>query len=272
MGEMVSVIIPTYNRAREIGRAICSVLRQTYQSYEIVIVDDGSTDHTREVIWQIKDKRVRYIRYEQNQGAAHARNVGIQESRYDYIAFLDSDDEWMPTKLELQMHRMSDASEEVGLVYCRMSGETRGGGARYICPPDGISLEVLKGSMFPQILYKNVIGTPCVLVRKKCLEQTGGFKEALRCLEDWEWILRIVKTWKVEFVDEILVEVYRLEGSVSTNVGAYLVARCYMVSLYRSEMAEAGMLDDITEEILTTAEEYGLLEEIKELLSRNIEI
>ena len=272
MEEMVSVIVPTYNREKTIERAVQSILRQTYGYYEIIIVDDGSTDNTEEVIKGIKDDRIRYIKYKDNQGVSHARNVGIQEAEYDYIAFLDSDDEWLPNKLEYQMHKMTESSDDVGLIFCRMGGCHRGSNERYIFPPKEYKTEILEGNIFRLLLMHNIIGTPTMIVRRKCLEQSGGFKEALRCLEDWELILRIAKDWKIGFVDEVLVEVHKTEGSVSTNVVGYIIARCYLVSLYRKEMAEIGILQDIQEEILETAKKCNIYEEIKELLTRDIQL
>jgi len=89
----VSVIIPTYNRAHTIGRAIKSVLNQTYQDFEIIVVDDGSTDNTEEVVKSFRDKRIRYIQHKKNKGAAAARNTGIKSAKGKYIAFQDSDDD-----------------------------------------------------------------------------------------------------------------------------------------------------------------------------------
>jgi glycosyltransferase involved in cell wall biosynthesis len=98
----VSVIIPTYNRAEMLIRAIRSVLKQTYEDYEIIVVDDGSTDDTAKVMKAYENDKFKYIRYSLNKGGAFARNLGLDSSRGKYIAFLDSDDEWLPTKLEKQ--------------------------------------------------------------------------------------------------------------------------------------------------------------------------
>jgi len=95
----VSVIIPTYNRAHLLDRAIRSVLDQTYQDFELIVVDDGSSDPTAEVIATFADPRIYYLRHEKNRGAAAARNTGIEASQGDYVAFLDSDCEWLPKKL-----------------------------------------------------------------------------------------------------------------------------------------------------------------------------
>lgn len=276
MNEMVSVIIPTYNRAQLIKRAVVSVLKQTYRDFELIIVDDGSQDETEEVIDKIiketQGDRIRYIKLDRNQGVSHARNVGIQEAKYEYIAFLDSDDEWMPLKIELQMQKMLNADKEVALVFCRMGGKKRDSEERYVCPPENVPKEILVGNLFSGLLQQNVIGTPTMLVRKECLKQVGGFKESLRCIEDWEMILRLARKWKIEFVDEQLVEVYKTEGSISVNTGAFLVTRCYMISLYRKEMEQFGILEKIKEDILALARECGLYEETIELLSSNIRL
>lgn len=115
----VSVIIPTYNRAHLVGRAIQSVLNQTYKDFELIIVDDGSTDNTEDIIkkYQKKDERIKYIRRKKNKGGSVARNTGINAAIGEYIAFLDSDDEWLTEKLERQMKVFKSTSSEVGVVY-----------------------------------------------------------------------------------------------------------------------------------------------------------
>ena len=272
MKEMVSIIIPTYNREKVIGRAIQSVLQQTYEYYEILVIDDASTDCTQEVVEQIADDRIRYICLEQNKGAAHARNVGICESRYDYIAFLDSDDEWLPAKLELQMRKMLKSPEEVGFIYCRMGGGPYEEYESFVCPPWELPAEVLEGNMFQRILMHNVIGMPTILVRRNCLEQSGGFKEGIQCLEDWEWILRIARNWLIGFVDENLVEIHKSAGSVSANEVGAIITKTYLVSKYRRELAEIEMLEEKEREVLDAAKRNNIYDEIRELLSRDFEL
>ena len=110
---MVSVIIPTYNRSRTIERAIRSVLIQTYTDLEVIVVDDCSTDNTADIVHCIKDDRVKYFRLECNQGACVARNVGIDMAKGDYIAFQDSDDEWMAEKLEKVLSVMEETQSDI---------------------------------------------------------------------------------------------------------------------------------------------------------------
>ena len=116
----VSVIIPTYNRAGLLPRAVNSVLSQTYDDYEIIIVDDCSTDNTRDVIAAFTDPRVLSIRHQTNRRQSASINTGISNARGEYIAFLDDDDEWLPAKLEKQVAILDSSSSNVGLVYCWM--------------------------------------------------------------------------------------------------------------------------------------------------------
>ena len=269
---MVSVIIPTYNRENVIIRAIESVLRQTYPYFELLIIDDGSTDRTRQAVEQIGDERIQYISLQQNGGAAHARNIGIQEARYDYIAFLDSDDEWLPEKLELQMDVMLHSPEKFDAVYCRMDSASRETGERIVYPFLEWKAEELEGMLFDKILRQNLIPMPAFLVRRECIEKVGGLKETLRCYEDWEWFLRIAKECRIGFVDQVLLIIHKMDVSVTTQSvhgGWPVIVRCYFVSKYRQEMIRINALEEIQEDILRKARAWDIYEETVELLQRD---
>lgn len=271
--EMVSVIIPTYNREQVVGRAIESVLRQTYPYFELLVVDDGSTDCTQETVERIGDDRLRYIRLERNSGPGHARNIGIQEAKYDYLAFQDSDDEWMPRKLELQMQKMLHSSKRFGAVYCRMNTLLRSTGERMLyprLPSEGGGL--VEGMIFDDMLRRNPIAMPTFLVRRECIEKVGGLKETLRCYEDWEWFLRIAKEYEIGFVEETLLLVHKMEVSVTTQSvtgGWPVIVLCYLVCKYRQEMIRADVLEEVEADILERAKAFHLYEEAKELLKRD---
>ncbi|MCH5262966.1 MAG: glycosyltransferase family 2 protein [Lachnospiraceae bacterium] len=265
--EKVSVVIPTYNREATIGASIQSVLNQTWQNLEIIIVDDGSTDSTRQVVEAFADDRIRYICQEQNGGASHARNTGIRLAECEFVAFLDSDDEWLPEKLEKQMEAMVKASEDVGLVYCRMR-VLRGDRDPVICPPLSMEQERLEGNLLTQLAVQNVIGTPTILARKKCLEQVAGFDENLRCLEDWDMVCRIAEHWTIGFVDEILVDVHDSEGSVTYNAKGYMEARCHLIARYDKLLAQRNILEKMIMDVLVIAQEDGYFEEAEKLLSK----
>ena len=120
MSPLVSVIIPTHNRADLVPLAIQSVLQQTYTNLECIVVDDASTDNTEETVRTIIDERIIYLRHENNKHASAARNTGIKYARGEFIAFLDDDDEWLPTKLEKQVPFLLNLHEKVGMIYCWM--------------------------------------------------------------------------------------------------------------------------------------------------------
>lgn len=265
-GQKVSVIIPTYNRAASIAASIQSILDQTWQNYEIIVVDDGSTDNTRQVVENFADDRIRYIYLEQNSGPSRARNEGIRQAKYEFIAFLDSDDEWLPQKLEKQMQVMLNAPETVGLVYCRVRTRKEDGD-EIVSPSFALKKEQLEGKLLMNLVGGNVIDTTTILIRRQCLEQTGGFDEELRCLEDWELVLRIAEKWGFGFVDEILVDAYISEGGVSSNSKGYVLTRCYMIAKYWELMAQRNILNKMVEEVLLTAKHIGYYEEAKQMLA-----
>ncbi len=268
MAEMVSVILPTFNREKTILRAIESVLNQTYTFLELIIVDDGSTDDTEQVVASVTDERIRYIRLPEHTSPAHARNVGIGEARYDYIAFQEATDEWLPEKLELQMAKLLSAPPAVGLVYCRM--KTGEGMKKTIIPTNFVAADRLEGKIFRPLLVSNVVFPQMILMRRACLESVGLFHEKCAKCEDWEFILRAAKDWDFAFVDQILLYYNRDAGqppAESTVEG--LITRCYLVSLYHEEMEQSGFLPQIQDEILALADTYpGQIPDIIEELMR----
>lgn len=184
---LVSVVIPTYNRAHLLGRALQSVLLQTYLDYEIVVVDDGSTDHTLEVVKTFQDDRVRYLRFERHCGPSRARNVGIQAARGEWIAFLDSDDEWLPRKLELQMARLQGTQDlRVAAVYC-VCDELEGSTRRTV-PSSGVLHE---GDVFDHLLRNRRPPTASAYIAKRSsLLGVGGFDEGFPSSHDIDLWLR----------------------------------------------------------------------------------
>jgi len=229
----VSVIIPTYNRAHLIKRAIQSVLNQTYQNFEIIVVDDGSTDNTEEIVRDFNNEKIRYIRYNENKGAAFARNTGINVARGEYIAFQDSDDEWFPHKLQRQMEVFKNASPEVGVVYT---------GSWRIRNNERIYLPLFTGKQRESNIYKGVfeartagMPTPAFIVKKECFIRAGVFEERLRRFEDWELWLRISKYYEFRYIDEPLVTLYGTQVSITTDLNAYIEALKLILEKYPEE-------------------------------------
>lgn len=198
---IISVVIPTYNRAYLISRAVASVLQQSYSSFEIIVVDDGSTDRTAEVLAGFSDPRIRYLRLPKNTGGAAARNLGIREAGGRYIAFLDSDDEWLPSKLEKQVPVLERSNENLGVIYCNYA----------FIYPEGIQdiRPGLRGHIFQELLKGSCPAiTSAVLIDRLCFEKLGGFDERLPSYQDYDLWLRIAKHYQFDFVDSSLVRIH----------------------------------------------------------------
>lgn len=219
----VSVILPTYNRGHLIVRAILSVLNQSYSDFELLIVDDGSTDQTQEVIARLDDSRIRYIRHKQNQGASAARNTGIKASLGRFLAFQDSDDEWLPNKLAQQVESLTQSPPKVGVVYSRFWHIH---GHRKSLIPSQMAKWVgwlpfkgrnLAGDLYDSLLRGNFITPQATLVRKECFEKAGLFDERMPRFQDWELWLRIAKHYHFQYIDEPLVSLYFTPRSISAN-------------------------------------------------------
>lgn len=221
MNTLVSVVIPTYNSAHYIQEAIDSVLRQTYLPVEIIVVDDGSTDDAREVLKDfIESKKISYI-LKKNGGPASARNLGIQHSNGEFVAFLDADDIWESDKLEKQMKFFVDSA--VGLVYSDMVFF----GAKTKNTTHSESTKgFFRGSVARQLIINNFIPTSSVVVRRSIFDSTGYFNEQkdLIAIEDYDMWLRIAPFYIMEYVPESLVH-YRLHDAQISSTRYLSVVR-----------------------------------------------
>ena len=196
----ISVIIPTYNRKHTLSRAINSVIDQTYEPFEIIIVDDGSTDGTKE--WLAKRyPDVQYI-YQPNSGVSVARNVGIKSAQGDWISLLDSDDEWLSQKLEKQVKAVK---EDPDSMFCHTNEVWIRNGVRI---NQGKKHQKYGGLIFNQCLDICRISPSSVLLKNSILKDTGLFDEKLPVCEDYDLWLRITAHNPVTFLDEPLINKY----------------------------------------------------------------
>jgi glycosyltransferase involved in cell wall biosynthesis len=213
---LISVVLPTRNRLALLQRAVDSVLAQTYRELELIVVDDGSTDGTREWLAAHPEPRLRRLHRAGGQGAAAARNAGLAEARGEYVAFQDDDDIWLVQKLEKQLAALRAAGPDCGWClsgYLRMEpGRTRFmGGAYYVGELDwrrGI------GEGGPDWY---LISTPGWLVRRELLVRVGGFDEGIRSWDDWELGLRLWQVTRLTVADEPLWVQDRLAGGGLTR-------------------------------------------------------
>ncbi len=257
----ISVIIPTYNRASLIERAIRSVLKQTYKPLEIIVVDDGSTDNTREVVETIGDPKVKYC-YKENGGAGSARNYGAKHAQGDWLAFHDSDDVWRPDKLKLQAE-YAQKHPEFDLIYSKYEMHFYDGSTTII--PFGDDIELLEGNILHILLVKNSIGTPTVLVKKQAFLEIGGFDEKLRCIEDWNFVIRFAEQNQIGFVNDITVDAYRVDMSVSTNLADMYEERCRTIVKYRTLLEQYNLFDVAVKFLFESAESHGDLDAVKRM-------
>jgi len=193
---MVSVVIPTYNRAKLLARSIDSVLSQTYQDVELIVVDDGSTDNTAEVVRGYGGVLV-YI-YQENKGPAAARNVGIRAARSGLIAFLDSDDWFLKPKLERQLAAMA-ANPEYMVSHTQEKWLRRG---RHLNQKKRHRKG--HGDLFSRCLELCAVGMSTIMLRRKLFERVGMFDESLPCCEDYDFWLRVGAHYQFLLVDQPL--------------------------------------------------------------------
>jgi len=203
----VSVIIPTHDRAEFLRSAIISVLNQTFPDFEIIIIDDASKDHTREVIANCNDTRIKVIHHQVSKGAAGARNTAVMNSNGKYIAFLDDDDEWLPEKLKIQTCLLDNSPPEVGGV-CT--------GCFTIDKVSGRVLSIASSGI-NDLSKENFITTSSILLRRECFEKCGLFDESMLASSDYDMWIRISKNFSFKYIKDALVKYYIHKNSITFN-------------------------------------------------------
>jgi GT2 family glycosyltransferase/glycosyltransferase involved in cell wall biosynthesis len=242
----VSIILPAYNRAKVIVASVESVLRQTFEDFELIIVDDGSTDGTVDVVRQITDSRVHVLALPENIGVSGARNRGIAAARADWVAFQDSDDEWLPEKLSLQMERLTEPDSAWIGSYCGMviiGGDTLSDGKKnmsgrrthvsYLPSP---TIKKVEGDIRPSLMHTNLISTQMLIARRDALALVEGFDENLAALVDWDLVLRLSDHGPFAFVDEPLVLQRFSDNSITRDQSRRTIAREQLMAKHHDRM------------------------------------
>ena len=197
---LISVVIPTYNREKTIERSARSVLNQTYKNIELIIVDDCSSDNTKAVVDKLAkgDKRVKYIRFEKNKGACAARNAGIDAANGEYIAFHDSDDEWLPKKLDKQIDTLTKTGAKI--IFCKyyMIRDGR---------QEGIAPKIFKEGFIDNLQTVCGIGTQTLIAPSDVFKEFH-FDERLPRFQDLELMIRMAKKYQLYCMEEPLVNYY----------------------------------------------------------------
>jgi len=262
MDVKVSVILPTYNRLHSLPAAMNSVLSQSERDLELIVVDDASPQDVESVVRAIDDPRVRYVRRPVNGGAGAARNSGLAEARGRYIAFQDSDDLWLPGKLESQLALLEGLPETVGVVtsakllYGRDS-DFRYGPGKVCVAPDAKGRLRVEEDQLARVLDDNRISVQSTLFRRNCYPTMKWFDERARANEDWDFAVRLVKVTKVYEDLEPVVLGFVSGDSISTNrrkqtIGVLRILKNNAAALPRYPRQHATLLRDVSRGLFKT--------------------
>jgi len=228
----VTVIIPTYNRRDILPRAVFSVVAQTFRDWELIIVDDASTDDTERVVDGFRDVRIRYIRHEKNRGQSAAQNTGIAGAGGSLVSFLDSDDEWFPGKLASDVALFRFAGERIGLVY---TGKMLVDGQGRIVK---VRIPKVEGRVYEKLLAWDFIGTCSrVIVRKSIVDAVGGFDEGLTNCQDWDMWIRVSKLTEVGCIRQCHVKRHLGSDQVSGSLRAIIEGKLRLLEKHRHDMS-----------------------------------
>jgi len=207
----VSVIVPTHNRAHLVAEAVDSVLAQTFGNLEVIVIDDGSTDNTLEVLQTFSDSRIRVIR-QNNLGISGARNTGIRAARGKYIAFLDSDDIWLPELLATEVPVLEERPE-IDIVYAKAQAMDAAGNPK---PQTLGTTERFPGEYLRSMLYGFFGCLPTTILRRECFDSVGLFDESLKGRVDWDMFLRMSQYHRFRFINRVLAR-YRFHEGRTTG-------------------------------------------------------
>jgi glycosyltransferase involved in cell wall biosynthesis len=240
----ITIVMPTYNRADIISRAIDSVLGQAFNDFELIIVDDASTDNTEDVVNEYADHRLIYVKLRENNGANVARNRAIDMSRGEYISFLDSDDEYHPDMLDTCIRAFEGLDNDVGVVYSKVLVVDES--SRRFFLDEGPS-----GYIYEKLILGNCVPINSALVRRQCLE-TERFDESLKKHQEWDLWLRIARKYKFVYIDKVLAIWYREKGRerINSQLSNILSGNRSMLSKYFDDFCKhpvklASLLYDI---------------------------
>jgi len=253
---LVSVVLPTYNRASLITRAIESVLGQEFTDLELIVIDDGSTDETSQVISRINDERLRFVHFEQNRGETFARNQGLQRARGELIAQMDSDDLWYPQKTSYQIE-LFERYRQLDLIFCNMleinhlTDQTRNYFKKVARAFQRLQVQELggdaweiRGGLPEALLISTIIPHPTVMFRRSMLESVGRYNETLRGGGDFEyWWRAAVKEAKFAYTSRALVECHIHGKNLTSDMLAMNVRHLQALEICEQTARDLGRND-----------------------------
>jgi glycosyltransferase involved in cell wall biosynthesis len=237
-----SVVIPVFNGERYVGEAIQSVLVQDYSPFEIIVVDDGSTDRTAEVVMKLSGPAPIIYHFQQNRGLAVTRNIAVSLSRGEWIALLDADDVWYPNKLALQATHLT-AHPEVGLTWCDVDYIDADGNLRHA--------PTWRDPMRRLLFDQSVRPVPSsMVVRKDIFREIGGFNPRLRCYEDTEFFARVSAESQISFIPQKLAQYRYYEDQLHKNIRLRMenwpILFCSLWDLWRNDSSKRAALVEVS--------------------------
>ena len=246
----VSVIVPAYNSADYTVETVESVLAQTYENFELIVVDDGSTDHTRTAMESFGDA-LTYI-YKENGGACSARNLGINRSHGEFVTCLDCDDLWLPDKLQRSVERL-EARPDLALVFTSC----------YLIDKDGnitgkTNYKIKLHKPYVELLYENYITAPSVVMRRSCLDQVGLFDERIFIPADWDLWLRLARCFPIDYIDAPLSKYRMVSNYTLRNAEQYIEETQYVMDKHFTLSPEL-MAEDRNRSLSKLYVDYGTL-------------
>ncbi|OIB56119.1 glycosyltransferase family 2 protein [Natrialba sp. SSL1] len=257
----ISIILPAYNENDVLSRAISSVLEQTFEDWELIVVDDSSTDSTPEIANSFTDDRIRLYQHHTNRGGSAARNTGIINATGEYISFLDADDEWWDRKLDRQLTALTSAGDDVVATYCDITREPPSNSiikcAQSIRKTDSTPVDG-GDELIPYILSRKfgVGGSSTLLIKSEIVREIGGFNPLFKRHQDYEFLIRVLQRGEILYQDEILVTKHQT-GSVSPET--IHDAKEQLFESFEAEIrdAEEGGFDVVKEQKLALARSYA---------------
>ena len=227
----VSVVIATHNRPARLRRAIESVLSQTFDDFELIVVDDASRQSQEEHVLAVADTRISFVRHQTNRGASAARNSGLRQARGVYVGFLDDDDEWLPRKLEIQLAKFRESTDRVGGIYAGfVKVLERTGEVILTANPRPL----LRGPV--DFLESTRFGTSVPLLRRACFDSVGTFDESLPGTQDRDMWIRIARRFSFDFVPDTLVRQYIHGDQITSDLPRKIDARERILAKYREDL------------------------------------
>ena len=245
----ISVIIPAYNRIDTLPYCLASILAQTYSPLEIIIIDDASSDSTGSLLEMFDYQRVRLIRHTERLGAQHARNTGVKHAKGSWIAFLDSDDEWLPEKLQQQI----DVLQRSKKLICCCDGFQKNQSLLSLGLLDDLKTE----TVFSQLLEKSSLMYQGLLVHRDCLRAINGLDNEVPAHQEWDTMIRLAELFDFSLLKDPLF-VYHLHGgpSITKDILRRADGYAYVVEKHYWKILESGGANLLNKHLLNISKEY----------------